>query len=144
MNPDLPITPDLRIPSTDLAWTAVRSSGPGGQNVNKVSTKVELRFDLPGCAALAEPVKARLRVIAGGRIDADGRVVVTSQLTRTLTQNLEDARDKLAELIRRALVPPRPRRPTRPTRASRIERLSDKRRLGERKRDRARPPAEEI
>ena len=75
-------TPTLTIPAAELVWTAVRSSGPGGQNVNRVSTKVELRFDFETCAVLSGPVKARLGRIAAGRLDAEGRIVITSQATR--------------------------------------------------------------
>lgn len=116
------------IPPADLSFAAVRSSGPGGQNVNKVSSKVELRFDLPGTSALGPAVKARLRALAGKRIDADGRILLVSQRTRDQTRNRQDALDKLAALIREALVPPTPRRPTRPTRGSRVRRLENKRR----------------
>ncbi|MBW2527223.1 MAG: aminoacyl-tRNA hydrolase [Deltaproteobacteria bacterium] len=133
MPSDLHIRGALVIPGDDLSWRAVRSSGPGGQNVNKVSTKVELRFDLAGTRALPGPVKARLRRLARGRIDADGRVLITSQLTRNRVQNLQDARSKLADLIRRALVAPKRRRPTRRTRASERRRLDDKRRQSDKK-----------
>ncbi|HKA90687.1 MAG TPA: alternative ribosome rescue aminoacyl-tRNA hydrolase ArfB [Haliangiales bacterium] len=134
----LDIRPGVRIPASDLVVRAVRSSGPGGQNVNKVSSKVELRFDLPGTGALAPDVKARLRALARGRVDADGWLVVVSQATRDRPHNLQDARDKLADLVARALVPPRPRRPTRPTAASRERRLDDKQRRGRRKAERRR------
>jgi len=126
----------LIIPAADLSWRAVRASGPGGQNVNKVASKVELRFDLPGTRALAEAVKARLRSLARGRLDAEGRIVIASQKTRAQEQNLADARGRLAALIATALIPPRPRRPTRPTGSSKRRRLEDKRRLGDKKRAR--------
>jgi len=126
------------IPAADLEIEAVRSSGPGGQNVNKVSTKVELRFDLRGTSALGPAVKARLRALAGKRVDAEGRIRVISQRTRDQSRNREDALEKLAEMIRVALVPPRPRRPTRPTRASRARRLDDKRKHSSKKRLRGR------
>jgi ribosome-associated protein len=132
----LRINATLSVPAADLSWRAVRASGAGGQNVNKVSSKVELRFDLPGTAALDEGVKARLRVIARGRLDADGRIVVVSQATRDQPKNLADARAKLAELVVRALVPPRPRKPTRPTAGSRERRLSQKQHRARRKADR--------
>jgi ribosome-associated protein len=125
------------VPGRDLTWTAVRSSGPGGQNVNKVATKVELRFDLEGNESLAPDVKARLRSQAAGRLDAEGRLVVFSQLTRNRLRNLRDARDKLAALIAAALVAPKARRPTRPSRAARRRRLEDKRRQSDKKRDRS-------
>lgn len=132
----LRINATLSVPAADLSWRAVRASGAGGQNVNKVSSKVELRFDLPGTTALDEGVKARLRVIARGRLDADGRIVVVSQATRDQPKNLADARAKLAELVVRALVPPRPRKPTRPTAGSRERRLSQKQHRARRKADR--------
>lgn len=133
---DLAITATVTIPASDLVWVAVRSSGPGGQNVNKVATQVELRFDLAGTTALPEPVKVRLRALAGRRLDADGRLIVVSQATRSQERNLADTLDKLAHLIRTALVPPKPRRPTRPTLGSQIRRVEAKTRRGLTKRGR--------
>ena len=111
MSDDLQVTTSVIIPASELEWTAVRSSGPGGQNVNKLNTKIDLRFDLPATQALHAPAKARLRRLAAGRLDAEGRVVIISQATRNQQRNLEDARQRLAALIRIALRPPRPRRP---------------------------------
>lgn len=130
---DLLVNSRVVIPGEDLSWRAVRASGPGGQHVNKVSTKVELRFDLPGTTALSAPQKARLRRLAATRLDADGRIVITSQLTRNRVRNLEDARAKLAELIRPALVPPKHRRATKPSRAAKRRRLDAKRRRSDTK-----------
>ena len=124
----LDVAPGVVIPAADLSWTAVRSSGPGGQNVNKVSSKVELLFDLRGSRALVPEVKARLRALAGKRVDAEGFLHVVSQRTRDQQQNLGDARDKLSALIAAALVRPKPRRPTKPTRGSQRRRMDDKRR----------------
>jgi ribosome-associated protein len=138
MADDLDIDGRVVVPAAELQWTAVRSGGPGGQNVNKVATKVELRFDLPGSAALAPAVKARLRALAGPRLDAEGWILITSQATRSQADNLEDARGKLAALIRRALVPPKRRRPTRPTAGSKERRLGAKRQLAEKKNARGR------
>jgi ribosome-associated protein len=132
----LPVSAAVTIPATDLSARSVRSSGPGGQNVNKVSSKVELRFDLAGTQALDEGQKARLRALAASRLDADGRLVVTSQAQRDQPKNLDDARLKLALLIARALTPPRPRRPTRPTAGSRERRLQAKQRRAGIKRER--------
>jgi ribosome-associated protein len=123
----------LVIPAADLSWSAARSSGPGGQNVNKVASKVELRFDLAGTRALSAAVKARLRAIAGHRLDLEGRVRVVSQKTRDQAQNLADARDKLAAMIAAALIVPKPRKPTRPTFGSKLRRMDAKRRNANKK-----------
>jgi ribosome-associated protein len=133
MSEPLRIDANVVIPLVDLSYAAVRASGPGGQNVNKVASKVELCFDLRGTAALSPIVKARLRALAGKRVDGDGFLHIVSQRTRDQVRNREDARDKLAELIRAALVPPKPRRPTRPTRGSQVRRLEDKRRRSSKK-----------
>jgi ribosome-associated protein len=126
---------DLRtvISGRDLSWTAVRASGPGGQNVNRVASKVDLRFDIDGCEALRDPVKQRLRRLAWARVDAEGRIVITCQVTRNQSRNLELARQHLAELIRKAMKPPKPRKATKPSRAAKQRRLSEKRKLGEKK-----------
>ena len=133
----LPVKPDLIIPARCLGWTSACSSGPGGQNVNRVASKVDLRFDIDGCEVLAPEVKQRLRQRCRRRLDAEGRLVVVSQRTRDQSRNLEDARGRLAELIRAALVEPRVRKSTRPSRAQRERRLNDKRHAAERKRRRA-------
>ena len=129
----IPVTPSLTLPSAALSWEAVRASGPGGQNVNKVASKVELHLDL-ALSGIPEEAIARLRGLA--RFDAEGRVLVVSQRTRDQSRNLDDAREKLAARVRRALARPRPRRPPRPTRSSQLRRLESKRRQGDRKRDR--------
>ena len=128
----------VTIPAEDLSWTASRASGPGGQNVNKVATKVTLRFDLRATRALDRAQKARLRTLAGRRLDADGAVVVRAQAERTQRRNLNRARESLRRLVLRALRTPKRRVPTRPTRASVRRRIDDKRKRGDRKRSRAR------
>ncbi len=128
----LRISSRITLPAADLSWTAVRSSGPGGQNVNKVASKVDLRFDLEGCEALAPPVKARLRKLAGpSRLDAEGRVVLVRGAYRDQPRNLEAAREDLAALVRRALVPPKRRKPTRPTKGSKERRIKGKKARGQ-------------
>jgi ribosome-associated protein len=129
----LRINERVTLPAVDLSWTAVRASGPGGQNVNKVASKVELRFDLAGTSALDALTKERLRSIAASRLAADGFLVITSQKTRDQAKNLDDAREKLSELVVRALHRPKVRRPTRPSRGMVRARLEDKRRQGEKK-----------
>lgn len=127
----------LTIPARELEWTAVRASGPGGQNVNKVSSKVELRFDFEESESLSPAVKARLRALAQHRLDAEGRILITSQVTRNQPQNLQDARLRLAELIAKAMVAPKRRRPTRPSKAAKRARIADKRLQSKKKQSRA-------
>jgi ribosome-associated protein len=133
MSEPLVIEGSIAIPGAELSWTAVRASGPGGQNVNKVASKVELRYDLVGSRSLTEDAKARLRKLSGSRLDAKGQLLVTSQLTRDQSRNLEDARTKLADLVRRALRPPPKRKATRPSLGSKRRRIEHKRRQGEKK-----------
>jgi ribosome-associated protein len=120
------ITPDLSLPDQDFAWSFVRASGPGGQNVNKVATAAQLRFDLAGTQSLEPAVKQRLRALAGRRVTDEGALVILARNQRTQEGNRREALERLAELVRRALVPPKPRRATRPTRASRERRLETK------------------
>ncbi len=121
----LRVTPEILVPERDLDERFVRASGPGGQNVNKVSTAVELRFDV-AASSLPEDVKARLAAIAGRRMSADGVLLVDSREHRTQAQNRAAARERLADLLRRAAARPRPRRKTRPTGAARARRLDAK------------------
>lgn len=130
------VTHSLTIDEAELTERFIHASGPGGQNVNKVATAVELRFDVAHSGSLPEPVRARLVALAGKRISGNGVLVILAQRFRSQARNREDARGRLAALIRSAATPPKLRRATRPTRASRQRRLDEKRRTGERKRER--------
>jgi len=129
----------ISIPDDELEEKFVRASGPGGQNVNKVASAVELRFDAAGSPSLAEDVKRRLLRLAGQRATKEGVVVIRAERFRTQERNRADARERLAKLVARAAVPPRPRLRTRPPRASVERRLRAKSRRGDTKRTRGRP-----
>jgi ribosome-associated protein len=138
---DLVVNERLTVPAEDLSWSASRASGPGGQNVNKVATKVTLRFDIRGTDSLTRPQKARLRKLAGKRIDAQGALMISAQAERSQRQNLQRARDGLRKLIGKALIAPKHRVGTQPTRASKRRRLEGKRRRSEQKKARGRVSA---
>jgi ribosome-associated protein len=122
------VTPRISLDEGEIAESFVRASGPGGQNVNKVSTAVELRFDAAASPNLPEPVRMRLRALAGRRMTREGVIVIDAQRFRTRELNRADALDRLVALIRAASVAPKPRRPTRPTLASKERRLEGKER----------------
>ena len=125
----------------ELVFCASRSSGPGGQNVNKVNTKVELRFDVMKSAVLSEEEKSLILIKLKGKINSDGILIITSQEDRSQLKNKETAISKFYTLVSRALTPPKPRRSTKPTAASRLRRLTEKKKTGEKKSLR-KPPSE--
>ncbi len=120
------VTGSISIDERELEERFIRASGPGGQNVNKLSTAVQLRFDARRSPSLSAAMRVRLERLAGRRLTRDGVLVITAQRHRTQERNRQDALDRLIELIRRAAVPPVPRRPTRPTAGARERRLQSK------------------
>ena len=137
------VAPGVLVPAAALSLHTSRSSGPGGQNVNKVASKVELRVALDRVEGLSQEGQSRLRALTEGRLDSEGRLLVVSQRTRDQHRNLEDAREKVRALVKRALVRPRTRRPTRATAASRARRVDEKKRRGAHKRRRGAVRADE-
>ena len=125
--PMIRVTDSIAIDEAEIEESFVRSSGPGGQNVNKLSTAVQLRFDVRRSPSLPNDVAIRLMRLAGKRMTKDGVLVIVAQRHRTQERNRADALDRLIDLIREAAVPPTPRRPTRPPKASRERRLEGKR-----------------
>lgn len=124
------ITPTLSIDDSEFQETFFRSSGPGGQNVNKVATAVEIRFDVRHSPSLSNTVRDRLTRLAGRRLTSDGVLIIEAQRFRTQDQNRQEARQRLIALIRQATVAPKRRRPTRPTLASKHRRIESKRKRG--------------
>ena len=123
----------MELPDSDLSFSYIRSPGPGGQNVNKVATAVQLRFDLAGTTALTAPQKQRLRALAGHRLNDDGTILIVAREYRSQERNRAEALERLHTLVQAALTPPKPRRATKPTRASKERRLTGKARDGQRK-----------
>ena len=130
------ITPSIAIAEGEIKQRFIRASGPGGQNVNKVATAVQLRFDVGGSAALSDDVRQRLIHLAGRRMTLGGVLIIEASRFRTRERNRRDAMERLVTLIRQAAEEPKPRRKTRPSRASRRRIREAKRRRGEIKRDR--------
>jgi ribosome-associated protein len=131
------VSEHIAIPEEELEWKFIRSSGPGGQNVNKVASAVQLRFLLPQNTSLPAAVRSRLQRLAGQRLVDDGTILLTARTERSQEQNRRAALERLAGLVRAALIEPKIRRKTRPTRASKERRIDSKKRRGGTKRERS-------
>jgi ribosome-associated protein len=136
---DLVINPRLTIPAAELSWQTSRSSGPGGQHVNTADTRVQVRWSVRDSAVLSEHQRTRLLAALAARLTGDGEIVLAADTHRSQRRNREEAAQRLAQLVREALVPPKPRRKTRPTAASRQRRLDEKKRRSQVKKGRGRP-----
>jgi ribosome-associated protein len=132
----LPLSGGIEIGDDELEWKAIRSSGPGGQNVNKVASAVQLRFLLDRNTSLPAPVRHRLRRLAGQKLIDDGSILITARGERSQEQNRRDALERLGALIAQAMIEPKVRKKTRPTHASRERRIEAKKRRAGTKRDR--------
>ncbi len=138
----LRINHQILIPATDLEERFIRSPGPGGQNVNKLATAVQLRFDAARCLALPEPMRERLSRLAGRRLGSDGFITIEAHRYRTRERNRDDARQRLAQLLIQATEVPKPRYPTRPSRAAKERRMAAKHQRAQTKQRRAGPLGE--
>lgn len=127
------VTPTLSLREDELQFQFKLASGPGGQNVNKVATAAELRFDVARSPSLPEPVRARLLALAGSRVNQDGELLITARRFRSQERNRQDALDRLVALLQQAAEAPKPRFKTKPSRAARERRLDEKRRIGGKK-----------
>jgi ribosome-associated protein len=136
----IPVTPFIVLDESELQESFIRGSGPGGQNVNKVATAVQLRFDVKNSPSLPEGVRERMMRLAGRRLTGEGVLVITAQRHRTQERNREDALQRLLELIRQATEVPKPRRATKPTYSSKQRRLDSKTKRGDIKRTRSTKP----
>ena len=137
------ITPSISLDPEEIEETFLRAGGPGGQNVNKVATAVQLRFDLRRSPSIPPAVRARAERLAGKRLTKEGEVVITAARFRSQERNREDALERLVALLQKAAIPPTPRKATRPSRAAKRKRMDNKSKRGEVKKQRRRPSSED-